>query len=167
MLNPFTCENLVIKSKWVTWKKGTMNRSVWGVNCLPHFSNPLPLLPESHLPQTQAGLHTAYHSVPHVHWSTKPPPVPHEIFISQCRRKSCDVRDSSCSVLFLHGRSDTAAKWGNVGRGFQIGLLQGLNLDTCPVNCEIRVHPTVYHSSAWFLFTNLLSLSWLVSNQYF
>ena len=36
MLNPFTCESLVIKSKWATLNKVTMNRSVWRVNCLPH-----------------------------------------------------------------------------------------------------------------------------------
>lgn len=82
----------------------------------PHFSNQLHFLLRKSSPE-DTKLHTAYQSVPHVQWSTKSPPVPHEIFIAACRRKSCVVRDSSFGVLFLHGHSDTAARRGKGGLG--------------------------------------------------
>ncbi len=124
MLNPFIQEELVIRSKQVTLKKGIKDRRVERVNSLPHQAAEHLLRASSQSPffQTyslfsskshflQAGLrHNIHQSVPHVQWSTQPPPVPHEICISRSLRKSCDVRDSSFSVLLLRRHSDTAAR---------------------------------------------------------
>ena len=109
---------------------GTMNQSVclssWSSSRLRlRFSNcPLFLRPALFSPRRavsrghKLGSHTAYQSVPHVQWSTKPPPGPHEIFMTPCRRKSCDVRDCRFGVRFLCGHSDTAAAWwGKEDRG--------------------------------------------------
>ncbi len=122
MLNPFTHDGLVIKTMKATLKEQRTEGLKGLTVCLikrqaKRFKQAPFLKPTPFFSALRAisrghklGSHTAYQSVPHVQWSTKPPPAPHEIFIAQCRRKSCDVRDSSFGVLFLCGHSDTAAR---------------------------------------------------------
>lgn len=107
--------------------------------------------------------HSAYQSVPHVQWSTKPPPGPHEIFMP-AEKLWCHRFQLECPVparLQWHSSSVGSREPG----GFR-WITAGLTLSTCGVNCEIRASLIVKEAPVRFYLRTrglgMLHLCWLV-----